>query len=880
MRSHPYFRCLAFFCFWFGSLAAPAACADQSVDRAAGLVLDAGGEKAEPSGDSELAPNQDVAPTECSRAPLTPPASGTCHVTKRGTAGRVFQGTVLLADQTLHRGEVLVSDEGRIVCGACDCSGAAGYASASVVQCANGVISPGLVNSHDHITYANNAPVTHGTERYDHRHEWRKGLNGHKALRTNDNANHNVVRFQELRFVMSGVTSIAAAGGQPGLVRNLDSSDPVQLEGLPLLGADFDTFPLDDSAGTLRTSGCDYGVNRTTSASVSALDGYLPHLAEGTGLEAHNEVVCSSKDDAAGGRIDLLQRQTAVIHGIALTEADALAFRKNQTSLVWSPRSNIDLYGNTAPVTLLDAAGVRIALGTDWIPSGSMNLLRELKCADSLNTKYLARHFADSDLWRMATLNGAFAVGAQGIVGAIKPGYAADISIFDGTTHKDHRAVIEAGVEDVALVLRGGKVLYGDAALLDDAVIGGGACEAIHEGRGGVCGVAKKACVAEDIGGNVTLAAIEAEGEKSYPLFFCRDEVPRSEPSCTPYREPYEAGIIDGDQDGDGVPDGADDCPTIFNPVRGVDVDHQADGDGDGRGDACDRCPGDAKNVCPMRGGDGDRHLGAPRVDANDSDGDGIFNAADNCPERANPDQADTDGDGWGDACDACTTANPGAAPCPVTVERIRDEAAPGHPKEHGAVRIAGAYVTALRPFPNVGSSRGFYVQTGTSDYSGIYVFTGSNTRGVAVGNRVTVDGVYVESFGVSQINASHVTIDDPGTATHFEPIDVVAADIATGGSKAETLESMLLRVTGPLTITNATPDGATNRFYEFVVTGNLRIDDAIYTRYGTPATPPAYPAYGFPTGTTFNEIRGVLYRSFGNTKLLPRNRVDLVRPP
>ena len=41
--------------------------------------------------------------------------------------------------------------------------------------------------------------------------------------------------------------------------------------------------------------------------------------------------------------------------------------------------------------TALRRLGVNIALGTDWLPSGSMNLLRELACADSLNTHLLRR---------------------------------------------------------------------------------------------------------------------------------------------------------------------------------------------------------------------------------------------------------------------------------------------------------------------------------------------------------------------------------------------------------------------------------------------------------------------------------------------------------
>jgi len=353
------------------------------------------------------------------------------------------------------------------------------------------------------------------------------------------------------------------------------------------------------------------------------------------------------------------------------------------------------------------------------------------------------------------------------VLGELKPGYIADISIFDGKTSKDHRAIIDAGVEDVVLVLRAGKALYGDAALLDDAVIDASTCEAINAGAGDVCGVAKKACIAKDLGGGKTLAGIQTAGEKVYPLFFCKNAVPKDEPSCTPYRAEYKDGIADGDQDGDGIPDSADNCPTIFNPVRRVDIDAQADGDGDGRGDACDRCPNDAANTCPIRG---DKLQAGVRAltDPNDSDGDGIANGKDNCPEDANADQADADGDGWGDACDKCKSSNAGGSPCEVTVPQIRNPGTDAHPKEHVVVQIKDAYVTALSPFPQPSATsstlRGFYVQTGTDPYNGIYVLAGTKNYGVSVGNKVKIEGFYVEAFGVSQINASRVAIDDPGT--------------------------------------------------------------------------------------------------------------------
>ena len=99
------------------------------------------------------------------------------------------------------------------------------------------------------------------------------------------------------------------------------------------------------------------------------------------------------------------------------------------------------------------------------------------------------------------------------------------------------------------------------------------------------------------------------------------------------------------DTDGDGIPDASDNCPTVPNP-------DQADRDGDGVGDACDDCPDtpDPAQLDTNHDGIGD----ACEPPAPDRDGDGVPDAIDNCPTISNPDQADADGDGAGDACDPC----------------------------------------------------------------------------------------------------------------------------------------------------------------------------------------------------------------------------------
>jgi hypothetical protein len=794
-----------------------------------------------------LPPNPPDKVTECGGTPIAPPQSGLCTVTA-GTKGTLLRGTVLLQDEVLHTGEVLVGDDGIITCAGCDCSKAPGYADATVVACANGVISPGLINAHDHITFANNGPKSHGTERYEHRHDWRRGLRGHKAINVSGGASANVVLYAELRFLMGGATATVGSGGRLGLLRNYDVDDPATWHQAPVQQANFDTFPLDDSNGTLRATGCNYGSNPTRTQDIAGDLGYLPHIAEGIDKEARNELTCTSM-----GATDLMQPQTAVIHAIAMDPAQAKTMRERGVAVVWSPRSNIDLYGNTAPVTMLDAEGIPIALGTDWMPSGSMNLARELRCADELNRKYFAAHFSDADLWRMATIHAAHAAGVDRVTGSIAPGKVADLAIFDGTTAKDHRAVIEGGVEDVALVLRGGAALYGDAALMD--AMGKASCDDM----GDVCGKTKKACVLAETG--VPLATIRAAGQSVYPLYFCRNEVPTNEPSCVPYRAEYPDGITATDKDGDGVADAQDNCPDIFNPARPMDEGQQGDADGDGIGDACDYCPRDATNQCQ-------------KPSALDMDGDGTPDAKDNCPTVANAGQEDADKDGVGDACDGCPGfANPGAMPCPATLEQLRNAQAMNHLPVGTIVKLPAAYVTAAT---GTNASSSFFEQTATlQPYTGLEVRLGSRPL-PARGNQVEVEGVYQEIYGITTVLASKIRVTDAGTTLPFAPIVVAATDLKTGGAKANEYRCMLVE-TQTLTITNDVPDGAANKFYEFVVSGDLRVDDRLYTRYGTPANGP-YPPVGYTNGTTFQKIVGIEGFSFSNAKLWPRDAADMVK--
>jgi len=157
----------------------------------------------------------------------------------------------------------------------------------------------------------------------------------------------------------------------------------------------------------------------------------------------------------------LLREETVIVHGTALENNHFDKMNEEGLDLVWSPLSNLLLYGKTTDVVTASKNGVQISLSTDWSPSGSKNLVVELKMADQLNKNRFMNYFSDYELVKMVTINPALTLKWENYVGTISPGLYADLLVINDSQEDPYRTLINSIDSDVLLVIVDGDPLYG-----------------------------------------------------------------------------------------------------------------------------------------------------------------------------------------------------------------------------------------------------------------------------------------------------------------------------------------------------------------------------------------------------------------------------------
>jgi 5-methylthioadenosine/S-adenosylhomocysteine deaminase len=133
-------------------------------------------------------------------------------------------------------------------------------------------------------------------------------------------------------------------------------------------------------------------------------------------------------------RLGLLGPRFQAVHMTQIDDEDLALLVEHNCSVVHCPESNLKLASGFCPVERLWQASVNVAVGTDGAASNNdLDLLSETRTA-ALLAKAVAGSAtalnAHSAL-RMATLNGARALGLETQTGSLEPGKLADVVAFD-----------------------------------------------------------------------------------------------------------------------------------------------------------------------------------------------------------------------------------------------------------------------------------------------------------------------------------------------------------------------------------------------------------------------------------------------------------------
>jgi len=416
----------------------------------------------------------------------------------------VLRGTVLTPDGAIKRGYVGIAN-GRIV----SVSDKQPEIPDAVTISTDGIILPGFVDLHNHVPW-NALPRWSPGRTFSNQTEWAtdpefRRVVGEPFDRVSASSFCDMNAWAELRALVGGTTSIMASQQVPcihGLVRNLDFNSgfygTTELDREHIFNV-LHVPPASDASGRAAF------VNAARFFIANPFyEALALHVAEGTDAAAEEEFTFLQAKS-------LLNAKGVLIHGVSLGPTDFQAMARTGVALVWSPRSNLELYAATADIRAALDAGVEIALAPDWAITGSGNMLEELKTAARWNRERLGGRLTDRQLIDMVTSVPARVAGVDDEVGAIRPGLRADLLVISRDDNAPYRAVIDAVPSDVGLVVIDGTPLLGERALMErfwDAVE---LEEILVPKRTKVLGTAAAGVVAAEIGARLQ-AALTAAG--------------------------------------------------------------------------------------------------------------------------------------------------------------------------------------------------------------------------------------------------------------------------------------------------------------------------------------------------------------------------------
>jgi len=123
--------------------------------------------------------------------------------------------------------------------------------------------------------------------------------------------------------------------------------------------------------------------------------------------------------------------RTILAHGVQLTDDEARHVAADDTRIVHCPSANLKLGSGIARVAELDAMGVKLALGCDGAPcNNNLDPWQELRHAALLaKLRTAPTALPAARAFRLATIDGARALGLDAEIGSLEIGKRADLAV-------------------------------------------------------------------------------------------------------------------------------------------------------------------------------------------------------------------------------------------------------------------------------------------------------------------------------------------------------------------------------------------------------------------------------------------------------------------
>ncbi|MBN2803106.1 MAG: amidohydrolase family protein [Deltaproteobacteria bacterium] len=304
------------------------------------------------------------------------------------------------------------------------------------------VLSPGLINAHDHLLGTYYPKVGNGP--YENWLPWDNDLKSSPIYRERQQIeNADLYLLGGYRNLLSGVTTVS--DHIPHFV-----GDPY-----------YDTLPMKavrefTMAHSIASFALAWGgeIHTEYQAAVDKKIPFVTHISEGFDAETVQDVKVLNRQGGLG-------EYSVLIHGIAFSKSDMELISEKGASTVWCPDSNMYMFNETTDIKMQIESGINVTLGTDSPMSGGLNLLTEMKFAKKLYKSMYGEELSDEMIFKMVSSNSAKAF-HNSLIGSIKEGNTADFTLVRDRGGSPHNSIVDARMRDILLVVVDGLPAYGD----------------------------------------------------------------------------------------------------------------------------------------------------------------------------------------------------------------------------------------------------------------------------------------------------------------------------------------------------------------------------------------------------------------------------------